>query len=72
MKRIWPILEVLENWEGVVPDEEGVDFVEVAEAGVVALWIPQDLEAQGGQFQLLEFNWPILLSLLLLFIVKTE
>ena len=56
-------MEVLENWEGVVPDEEGVDFVEVAEAGVVALWIPQDLEAQGGQFQLLEFNWPILLSL---------
>ena len=55
-----------------MPDEDGVDFVEVAEAGVVALWIPQDLEAQGGQFELLELNWPLLLSLLLLIIVKTE
>jgi hypothetical protein len=48
LKRVRPILKVLENWEGVVPDEERIDFVEVAETGVVSLGVSQDLEAQGG------------------------
>lgn len=72
MKRVWPILEILEDWQGVVPDEKRIDFVEVAEAGVVALGVSQDLETEGGEFQLLDFNWPLLLSLFLLIVVETE
>lgn len=48
MKGVWPILEILEDRQGVVPDEKRIDFVEVAEAGVVSLGVSQDLKAQGG------------------------
>jgi hypothetical protein len=48
--------EVVEDWEGVVPDEEGVDFVQVSQAGFVALRLAQDLQTQPHQFFLLQLN----------------
>jgi hypothetical protein len=72
LKVIGVFLEVLEDWEWVVPDEEGVDLVEVAEASVVAFRVSQDVETEGDQFQFFEFGRPLLLSLFLLIVVKAE
>lgn len=44
----------------------------MAEAGAVALWFSQDLEAEGHQLLLLQLNWSLLLRLILIVIELKE
>ena len=55
-------LEVGQNWGWLVPDEEGVHFLEVAQAGLIFIRVLQNLQAQGHQLLPCDLDRPLLLS----------
>ena len=65
-------LEVGEHGDGLVPDEEREHFLEMAQAGLVLLWVSQDLEAEGDQLVPVDFNRPGFLTYFILLLVGLE
>ena len=64
--------EISEDWEGVVPDEEGVDLMQVSQTGLIAVWVVQDLQTHPYKFLSLQFNCPLLFRLFGFIVVKIE
>jgi hypothetical protein len=59
------VLEVLQNGQGVVPNEKRVDLMKMSQAGGVALGVLQDFQTQSSQLEPLQFQGSLLLSLFL-------